>query len=1517
MTFLKHLRMLPVVLGVIATLAAVGTAMLDDSRSRLGTGASSDPNRPDGKRVTEELAVSKFNKLPALTYQMRDGEVLFAWQIKPTVEPTPLQPRDLLVLVDTSASQGGQPLQQARRILSSLASALTPNDRINIWTINTPAATKSLTKNFLAANAPEVQQAAAALTEVEYGSGATDLKTGLNKSLATLVPDRGRQQIVLLLGDGESSFNPVSEDDRFAIGNSMEAKDVFFFAVPLGLKVNPQNLHGLAALTGGAVVRVEEDLDNPVKRGEFINKLTSAFAVPVVKVEKSKFGDEVAEVFPTRLPPLRADKSTLVMGKLAKAAATTLSLTVKGTVANRATTLNFSQLLPAPQLDHYFLNLMVDQWRSAPHKEAPAMLQSDRALALASTQVKLYRDEFLTQAIWAVKKHRWEDATKLYIAAQKIDPADHEAGAGLLMIENLKSGKITMADIEKKIGTDAMGLQVDKGGIAQKVMNINKQDPMQPAAGAIPPGGNDLLADAAAKIRIEEQRYKVLTEATIRGARRLLKSDPDAAYQDLKRQREEILNYEGIGNGVRTQLSSDLEAVMREIFVKGAEVKRQAEAEREQISKTRQRLNEFDRAQDDQARLKNRIDSFRQLMQQARFDLAYQESQLMIQERVSKGLSVPVAASASYTIGQQATQLREWKELVRIREDRFLLSMMQTEKAHIPYPDEPPVHFPPASVWRELTSLRREQYLYQNLGNTPSQAQKDMKDAIENKEVSIEGNVNDMSLIELLNQISKKYGVTFVIMEDYFKADMMPDIKEKKPSLASTTLKGLKLGTFLDLVLLSMNATFIVRPDYIEITTFQRRLEEKVTRVFPVADLVIPIPSTVSQQSLQQSLSVQNQQLAIFGAVLGAQNFLGGGAGGLQLQGGFQGGQGQFGQQGQGGAVQGQGFGVQGFGNVQNNNQGFGGGFQGIGGGQLGQFGNLGGQFGLQGGDQSKLLTNLIVDVVAKGEWANVPPPRPQPGSDEEVTVVPAKQLNTLGYYPPARALIIRGTSRYHSAATIKLDKKDNGQAAGPMNPNAPGGPVVIGPDTPNPEKQKPKDPVAANLPSDGSAKPTMNDTNVDAVALKNKLSVDPKRMWSEAIDWTVTDPGLIVASAEFLMDMGGYDVAVEILKGGMRKGLTTDAWAHEALAIALQMSQGDPVEAERAALSAIDLDPTDPNAYIKAAKVEADLKNYDQAIAFCKRAAEFDPDKPLAYANTLAYAELATDVRTDAVVWAANNLLKRDWNALDINYHKQVNERLPKLIKKFETSGQKTDAIRLTLAEQTQRDLVIELLWQGSADLDLIVAEPSGSICSATQKRTTGGGVLKGDLIDQLDGGRSEVYTAAMAFGGTYKVSVKKVMGRPLGDSATIKVTKFKGTPKESFDLIAVNLKDGKPVEIELKGGSRTELATILEENEYRENTTAAPLTSNVSGLGGGFSTAGNLMSAQLTSASPQGIPVVNTTSETRMPGIGSSAADLRASMKINPDRKSYTFQVNPVFGTGKDVTMPRVPLLPGGEDR
>ena len=52
---------------------------------------------------------------------------------------------------------------------------------------------------------------------------------------------------------------------------------------------------------------------------------------------------------------------------------------------------------------------------------------------------------------------------------------------------------------------------------------------------------------------------------------------------------------------------------------------------------------------------------------------------------------------------------------------------------------------------------------------------------------------------------------------------------------------------------------------------------------------------------------------------------------------------------------------------------------------------------------------------------------------------------------------------------------------------------------------------------------------------------------------------------------------------------------------------------------------------------------------------------------------------------------------------------------------------------------------WTGEADVDLLVEEPSGTVCSLRNPRTTAGGVLLGDAIRQTGrdsfGGHSEVY--------------------------------------------------------------------------------------------------------------------------------------------------------------------------------
>ncbi len=1508
MKLLRHLRLMPVVLGGIAAATAIGTSLFGDIRPGSGP-ARPGGGRPDTTHFTEDLAVSKFSQLPVLTYQPRDGAMLFAWQVRAPLEGA-ARPRDILVLVDTTASQAGKPLRQARAIIEALGNVLDAQDRLSVWTVSTPEATKPLTRGFFAPQSPEVREAAATLTELEYGSGAADLKGALSRAIASIPANPARTQAILLLGDGESAFQPLSEADRLALGGQLDARDILFFAVPLGLRVNAANLHGLAVLSGGAVVRLQENLEQLSKRNEFARRLLAAIDVPVLKVEQFQFGPEVAEAYPTRLPPLRADRGTLVVGKIGQPAAAAIHLQVKGYVGRREVHKELSVALPPPQHDHYFLNLMVEQWQSTPHKHAPAMLQSDRALALASAQVKLYREEYLTQAAWAINLQRWDDAAHLFRMIQKLDPQDREAEVGLKLLEQFRAGRLTLQELQRRFreGTGPTPQPTE-----QPVATA--QDPKgQPPQGQPPrqgePSPAELLEQQLKERRVAEDQARLQTQAAIREARQRLRIDPDRAYEDLKRLRDALQQNALLSDVVRQQLVADAEAAMRDIWLKGEEIKRQAEFERQLVARSRQRLNALEEQTRDDNRIQFRIDQFRQLMQQARFELAYQEAQLLRAERINAGQPVPVTATASYMIGQAATQLREWRELVRIREDRFLISLMQTEKSAIPYPDEPPIHYPPAAVWRELTSLRREAYLHSNLGPNPPQSQIDLKNKIENDEVRLPDNVNinDQTLNDLINLLSKQHGINFVIMEQYFKAIGVPDIKDKRPNLAATSVRGMKLGDFLDIVLLSMDATFIVRPTYVEITTFERRLEEKVTRVFPVADLAIPIPNAVNQQMLWMNLFFQNSALAIYGAVLGAQNFYGFGGAFGQLgqfgQAGVPPGLGQFGQF-QGGNQM---FGPDPF----NQNLGVGGGGLQIGGGMLGQFGNLGGQFGLQGGDQSRLLMELIVETVARGEWLQTR--RPGPGGlqpiDDEAPILDTKQLNSIGYYPPARALLIRGTHRYHPASSIKLKPQGaGGQVRAPGEPR--GGPIVIGPAGQQPAAGAAN--AQANPPAQTVAageKPKVVDPRYDPAVLKPKLSKDPRRMWNEAVDWTVEDPGLIVASAEFLMEMDEYSAAAELLKAGLRKGLTTEAWTHEALAIALQLSQASPEEVLRAQLAAMDLEPNDPQALLRAAQAMAENKKFDLAIAFCKRAAAAAPDEPLAYANALAYAERAGQPDSDAVLWAGRNLLGRDWNTDEANYHQQARSLLQKLLPKIPSDNPQRPALDRLLAEQTRRDLTIELIWQGPADLDLYVEEPCGSVCSPTHKRTVGGGVLKADVLHSRDGDRSEVYTAPSAFSGEYRVRVRCALGRPVGNRATLRVTMHQGTPRERVTLHEIDLNKPETVLVHLEHGSRTTLAEVRPVTDERP---ILPTRLTSTGFSGAAGRPGTPLSAAVSTAAP-GLPLTAPLIEKRLAGVG-AAAELRGVMKYNPDRGTVSLQVNPVFTGRPRNELPRLSLLPGGD--
>jgi hypothetical protein len=86
-------------------------------------------------------------------------------------------------------------------------------------------------------------------------------------------------------------------------------------------------------------------------------------------------------------------------------------------------------------------------------------------------------------------------------------------------------------------------------------------------------------------------------------------------------------------------------------------------------------------------------------------------------------------------------------------------------------------------------------------------------------------NLSDIPLLELLQLLSKQHDVPFLINEESFKAIGIPDLREAKPDLAATSLRGLRLHQLLRVVLEPLHATFLIKNNAIQIVSVEYAAE--------------------------------------------------------------------------------------------------------------------------------------------------------------------------------------------------------------------------------------------------------------------------------------------------------------------------------------------------------------------------------------------------------------------------------------------------------------------------------------------------------------------------------------------------------------------------------------------------------------------------------------------------------------------------------------------------------------------
>ncbi len=237
--------------------------------------------------------------------------------------------RDLIVLIDTSGSMSGQPLDQARRIVTALIDTLGDRDRIEMIAFD------SLPRRFADEPVVATRDGKAAAHRWLRGlraGGGTEMRKGVQEALRPLREDAQRQ--IILVTDGYIAFErEIVHEVRTSLPASCR-----LHTIGVGSAVNRSLTQAVARAGAGveAIVAPREDVEPAVRR------LVARTDRPAV-TELSIDGDGVLATAPARLPDLYARTPVLIGVRLGDRLD---RLTIRGRTATGV----WTQTVTAPRL---------------------------------------------------------------------------------------------------------------------------------------------------------------------------------------------------------------------------------------------------------------------------------------------------------------------------------------------------------------------------------------------------------------------------------------------------------------------------------------------------------------------------------------------------------------------------------------------------------------------------------------------------------------------------------------------------------------------------------------------------------------------------------------------------------------------------------------------------------------------------------------------------------------------------------------------------------------------------------------------------------------------------------------------------------------------------------------------------------------------------------------------------------------------------------------------------------------
>ncbi len=485
-------------------------------------------------------------------YTRGADQTFFALSLTPpAAAATQDQPRDVIILFNTSASQAGAYRETALAAVDACVAKLHPHDRVQLFAADLEA--RPITEKFLAAGSAELRSALESLRR-ESPLGATDMENVLRAASSRFDKARPEGRVIIYIGDGRSSANLIGADSFRALVESLSAQHIAVSSYSVGPQHDGRLLAALSNQTGGNLYVAE-----PMIRANDAEKITDARAkqenlrrgaavgtqladwvrASVYWPTGATWPAELGQVYPKSLPPLRTDRDTIVFGAAAGALNKPIEVRAQVVVNGKPAELHWSATAQNKGDAYAYLPQVVDVARRDGGITLPTL--GSAGLVETGRLVEAGVDGLTDLAERAVATGDVQSAQVAARVALERDPGNIKAMTVQRVVEQQRTQAKQVAQPLAPAAAPSNDLNLVRPAQGPPLpppatgpANANQPAPVPGSlTDRFAPQG-ELLDTVEAQRRVFGQMLRREVENTVIDARHIMSDDPQTAMQNLK-----------------------------------------------------------------------------------------------------------------------------------------------------------------------------------------------------------------------------------------------------------------------------------------------------------------------------------------------------------------------------------------------------------------------------------------------------------------------------------------------------------------------------------------------------------------------------------------------------------------------------------------------------------------------------------------------------------------------------------------------------------------------------------------------------------------------------------------------------------------------------------------------------------------------------------------------------------------------------------------------------------------------